>query len=128
MAGEVDMVFINVPAILQHVKSGRLRPLAAAGSKRSEIMPDTPTLKESSINVELALWYGVLAPAGTPKEIVATLSAAIAKAARSPDVRQKLFGQGAEPVGNTPEEFGAMLRAEVVKWRDLVRPAGIKAE
>jgi tripartite-type tricarboxylate transporter receptor subunit TctC len=128
MAGEVDMVFINVPAILQHVKSGRLRPLAAAGAKRSEIMPEVPTLKEAGINVEMALWYGVLAPAGTPKEIVATLSAAVARAARSPDVKQKLLDQGAEPVGNSPEEFGAMLKDEVLKWREVVWAAGIKPE
>ena len=128
IAGEVDMVFINVPAILQHVKSGRLRPLAAAGARRSEIMPEVPTLKEAGINVEMALWYGVLAPAGTPKEIVATLSAAVARAARSPDVKQKLLDQGAEPVGNSSEEFGAMLKDEVVKWREVVRAAGIKPE
>ena len=128
IAGEVDMVFINVPAILQHVKSGRLRPLAAAGARRSEIMPEVPTLKEAGINVEMALWYGVLAPAGTPKEIVATLSAAVARAARSPDVKQKLLDQGAEPVGNSSEEFGAMLKDEVVKWREVVKAAGIKPE
>ncbi len=128
MAGEVDMVFINVPAILQHVKSGRLRPVAAAGAGRSEIMPEVPTLKETGINVEMALWYGVLAPTGTPKEIVATLSAAVARAARSPDVKQKLLEQGAEPVGNTSEEFGAMLKDEVLKWREVVHAAGIKPE
>ena len=128
MSGEVDMVFINVPAILQHVKSGRLRPLAAAGAKRSELMPEVPTLKEAGVKVDVALWYGVLAPAGTPKEIVQLLNAATAKAARSPDIRQKLLDQGAEPVGNTAEEFAAMLREEVPKWTEVIRASGIKPE
>ena len=128
MAGEIDMVFINVPAILPHVKSGRLRPLAAAGAKRSEILPEVPTLKESGINLVMALWYGVLAPAGTPKEIVAKLSSAINKAAYSPDLKQRLLEQGAEPVGNTSEEFGAMIKDEVAKWGEVVRAAGIKPE
>lgn len=129
LAGEVDLVFINVPAILPHVKSGRLRALAAAGAKRTALMPEVPTLKEAGVNgVEVVVWYGVLAPAGTPKEAVAILSAAIGRAARSPDIRQKLLDQGAEPVGNTPEEFGALLKDEVTKWREVVRAAGLKAE
>ena len=128
MSGEIDMVFINVPAILPHVKSGRLRPLAAAGAKRSEIMPDVPTLKESGINVVMALWYGVLAPAGTPKDIIVKLAAAINKAAYAPDIKQRLLDQGAEPVGSTPEEFGAMVKEEVVRWAEVVRAAGIKPE
>ena len=129
LAGEVDLVFINVPAILPHVKSGRLRALAAAGAKRTALMPDVPTLKEAGVNgVEVVVWYGVLAPTGTPKEIVATLANAIGRAARSPDIRQKLLDQGAEPVGNTPEEFGALLKDEVTKWREVVRASGLKAE
>ncbi len=128
MAGEVDMVFINVPAILSHVKSGRLRPLAAAGAKRSEIMPEVPTLRESGVDLVMALWYGVLAPAGTPKDIVAKLAAAINKAAFAPDIKQRLLDQGAEPVGSTPEQFGAMLRDEVPRWAEVVRAAGIKPE
>jgi tripartite-type tricarboxylate transporter receptor subunit TctC len=129
LSGEVDMVFINVPAILQHVKSGRLRALAAAGSKRTALMPEVPTLKEAGVSgVEVVVWYGVLAPAGTPKDVVALLATAIGKAARSPDIRQKLLDQGAEPVGSTPEEFGVLLKDEVAKWREVVRAAGLKAE
>ncbi len=129
LSGEVDLVFINVPAILPHVKSGRLRALAAAGARRTALMPEVPTLKEAGVNgVEVVVWYGVLAPAGTPKDVVGLLAAAIGRAARSPDIRQKLLDQGAEPVGSTPEEFGALLREEVTKWRDVVRAAGLKAE
>ena len=129
MSGEVDLVFINVPAILAHVKSGRLRALAAAGARRSDLMPDVPTLKEAGISgVEVVVWYGVLAPAATPKDIVATLGAAIARAARAPDIRQKLLDQGAEPVGSTPAEFGVLLREEVAKWREVVKAAGLTVE
>ena len=128
MSGEVDMVFINVPAILQHIKSGRLRPIAAAGAKRSELLPGVPTLREGGVAINETVWYGVFAPAGTPSEIIATLASAIARAARSPDVRQRLLDQGAEPVGNTPEEFGAIVREEVAKWGEVIRAAGIQPE
>ncbi len=128
MAGEVDMVFINVPAILPHVKSGRLRPVAAASAKRTELMPEVPTLREGGVEVNETVWYGVFAPAGTPRDIVATLAAAIARAARMPDIKQKLLDQGAEPVGNSPEEFSVVVRDEVAKWAEVLRAAGIKPE
>ena len=129
ISGEIDLVFINVPAILAQVKAGRLRALAAAGARRSDLMPEVPTLKEAGISgVEVVVWYGVLAPAGTPKDVVATLARAIGQAARSPDIRQKLKEQGAEPVGNTPEEFSGLLRDEVAKWRTVIQAAGLKAE
>jgi tripartite-type tricarboxylate transporter receptor subunit TctC len=129
IAGEVDLTFINIPAVLQHVRSGRLRALAATGTKRTELLPEVPTLKEAGVEgAEGTVWYGVLAPAATPREIVATLSSAIAKAAHSPDVRQRLLDQGAEPVGSSAAEFTALLREEVAKWRDVVRAAGLKAE
>src|ERR1700687_5301163 len=97
IAGDVDLTFANVPAILQHVKSGRLRPLASTGTRRSELMPDVPTMQEAGLKgVEVTVWYGVLAPAATPRGIVNTLSEAIIKATRSPDIRQRLLDQGAE--------------------------------
>ena len=128
VAGEVDMSFANIPAILQHVKAGRLRPLASTGTKRAELMPDVPTMKEAGVDVEVTVWYAVLAPAATPREIVGTLAGAIMKAARSPDIRQRLLDQGAEPVGSTPEEFDRVLRAEVAKWQEVIGAAGIRAD
>jgi tripartite-type tricarboxylate transporter receptor subunit TctC len=128
VAGEVDMSFANIPAILQHVKAGRLRPLASTGTKRAELMPDVPTMRESGIDVEVTVWYAVLAPAATPREIIGTLAGAIIKAARSPDVRQRLLDQGAEPVGSTTEEFDRVLRAEVAKWQEVIGAAGIRAD
>jgi tripartite-type tricarboxylate transporter receptor subunit TctC len=128
VAGEVDMSFANIPAIFQHIKAGRLRPLASTGAKRAELMPDVPTMKEAGIDVEVTVWYAVLAPAATPKEIVGTLANAIAKAARSPDIRQRLLDQGAEPVGSTSQEFDRVLRAEVAKWQEVIGAAGIRAD
>lgn len=129
IAGDVDLSFANVPAILQHVKSGRLRPLASTGTRRSELMPDVPTMREAGLTgVEMTVWYGVLAPAATPRDIVNTLSEAIAKAARSPDIKQRLLDQGAEPVGSTSAEFDKILREEVAKWTEVIRASGIRAE
>jgi tripartite-type tricarboxylate transporter receptor subunit TctC len=128
LGGEVEMTFANIPAISSHVKSKRLRALANAGSKRANQMPDLPTLKESGINgVEVVVWYGIFAPAATPRETVSALSGAIAKAARSPDVRERLLGQGAEPVGNTPEEFAKLYREELARWAEVVKVSGAVA-
>ncbi|TMG89470.1 MAG: tripartite tricarboxylate transporter substrate binding protein, partial [Betaproteobacteria bacterium] len=129
IAGDVDLTFANVPAILQHVKSGRLRPLASTGARRSELMPDVPTMQETGLKgVEVTVWYGVLAPAATSRDIVNTLSEAIVKATRSPDIRQRLLDQGAEPVGSTPAEFDKILREEVAKWVDVIRASGIRPD
>jgi tripartite-type tricarboxylate transporter receptor subunit TctC len=129
IAGEVDMTFANVPAILSHVKSGRLRPLASTGAKRSALMSDVPTMKEAGVEgVEVPVWYGVFAPAGTPREIVRTLADSIVKATHSADVKQRLAEQGAEPVGSTPEEFAQLVREEVVKWAEVVRVSGARVE
>jgi tripartite-type tricarboxylate transporter receptor subunit TctC len=129
LGGEVEMTFANIPAISSHVKSKRLRALANAGTKRSDQLPEVPTMAESGIKgVEVVVWYGVLAPAGTPREIVTTLSGAIAKAARAPDTRQRLIDQGAEPVGNSPEEFAKLLKEELARWAEVVKVSGARAD
>jgi len=129
MGGDVEMSFANIPAILQHVKAGRLRPLALSGDRRSELMPDVPTMTEAGVpDGAVGVWYGVLAPAATPRPIVDTLSAAIVKIAHSPEMRQRLAEQGAEAVGSTPEEFGKLLREEVARWTEVVNAAGLRVE
>jgi tripartite-type tricarboxylate transporter receptor subunit TctC len=129
IAGEVQFSFANVPAILGHVKNGRLRALAVAGPRRSDLMPDVPTLKEAGVDgVEVPVWYALLGPAAMPREVVSALASATARAARSPDTRQRLVEQGADPVGNTPEEFAKMLREEVTKYAEVVRISGAKPE
>ena len=128
LTAEVQLTFVNPLAIGQHVKSGRLRALAVAGPKRSALMPEVPTLKEAGIvGVEVPLWFGMLAPAATPREVVALLAAGVVRAARDPDMRRRLEEQGAEPVGNSPEEFAALLREEVAKWAEVVKVSGATA-
>jgi tripartite-type tricarboxylate transporter receptor subunit TctC len=128
IAANVDLSFANIPAIHPHVKSGRLRPLASTGPKRSVLMPEVPTMKEAGVDMDVVVWYGVLAPAATPPEIVNKLAQLIARAAHAPDVRQRLLDQGAEPVGNTSEEFSRLLRAEIGTWAEVVKLSGAKAE
>ena len=129
ISGEVQFSFANVPAILGHVRSGRIHALAVLADKRSGLMPDVPTMKEAGVDgVVVPVWYALLAPAATPREIVRALGDATARAARAPDLNQKLIEQGAEPVGNTPEEFSKLLREEVTRWAEVVRVSGAKAE
>jgi tripartite-type tricarboxylate transporter receptor subunit TctC len=129
ISGEVDLTYANIPAISAHVKAGRLRPLANLGPKRSDQLPEVPTMREAGIKgVEVVVWYGLLAPAATPRDIVAKLAEAIARAARAPDTRQRLLDLGAEPVGNTPEEFGKLLREEVARWAEVVKVSGARAD
>jgi tripartite-type tricarboxylate transporter receptor subunit TctC len=129
IAGEVHFSFANVPAILGHVRSGRLKALAVLAPRRSDLMPDVPTMEEAGVaGVEVPVWYALLGPAALPRDIVKTLNDATVRAARSPDLRQKLVEQGADPVGNTPEEFSKLLREEVAKWAEIVRVSGAKAE
>jgi tripartite-type tricarboxylate transporter receptor subunit TctC len=128
VGGEVEMTFANIPAISSFVKAGRLRPLGTTGLKRAAQMPDVPTLKEVGIDVEVTVRYGIFAPAATPRDVVNTLATAIAKAARSPEMRQRLLDQGAEPVGNSPEAFAKIMQEEVVRWSEVVRVSGAKAD
>ena len=129
IAGEVQLSFSNTVAVNQHVKSGRLRALAVAGPKRTDVLPDVPTMKEAGVEgVEVPLWFGLLAPAGTPREIVQLLAANVTKAGHAPDLRQKMIDQGADPVGNTPEEFQRQLDREVASWMEVVKVSGAKAD
>ena len=129
IAGEVQLSFSNTIAIHKHVKSGRLRALTVAGPKRTDVLPDVPTMKEAGVEgVEVPLWFGLLAPAGTPREIVQLLATNVAKAARSKDLHQKMVEQGADPVGNTPEEFQRQLEKEVASWTEVVKVSGARAD
>jgi len=129
ISGEIEISFANVPAILAHVKSGRLRPLAVAGARRSAQMPDVPTLKEAGVEgVEVPVWYALLAPAGTPPEIIKALAEGTARAAHSPELGPRLVAEGAEPIGNTPEEFARFLRSEITKYAEVIHISGASVE
>jgi tripartite-type tricarboxylate transporter receptor subunit TctC len=128
IGGEVELTFANIPSISAFLKAGRLRPIATTGLKRAAQMPEVPTLKEGGIDVEVTVRYGIFAPAATPREVVNTLANAIAKAARSPDTRQRLLDQGAEPVGNSPDEFAKIMQDDVARWAQVVRVSGAKVD
>ena len=129
IAGEVQLSFINPVAVGGHVKSGRLRALAVTDSRRTELLPDVPTMKEAGIEgVEVSLWYGLLAPAATPSEIVDKLAAAVARATADAAVRESLRKQGADPVGNTPAQFNAYLRDELTRWSEVVKVSGARVD
>jgi tripartite-type tricarboxylate transporter receptor subunit TctC len=129
LGGEVQMSFTTIQAASPHIKGGRLRALATAGTKRSDLMPDVPTMTEAGVRGVVAeIWYGVLAPSATPREIVNLLSQSIIKVANLPDIRQRILEQGAEPVGNTADAFGKIIRDEVAQWTEVVRASGIQLE
>jgi tripartite-type tricarboxylate transporter receptor subunit TctC len=129
VGGQVTMTFDNITTAWPLAKGGKLRALAVTTAKRSSVAPEVPTLAESGLaGYEVGSWQGVFAPAGTPPEIVKRLNAEIVKIIRMPDVNEKLTALGAEPVGNTPEEFGALVRAEVGKWADVVKKSGAKVD
>ncbi len=129
MGGQVTMTFDNITTAWPLAKDGRLRALAVTTAKRSAVAPDVPTLAEAGVpGFEVGSWQGVFAPAGTPPEIVKRLNTEIVKILNMPDVREKLIGLGAEPVGNTSDEFSTMVKAEVVKWADVVKNSGAKVD
>jgi tripartite-type tricarboxylate transporter receptor subunit TctC len=129
VGGQVTMTFDNITTAWPLAKAGKLRALAVTTAKRSAIAPDVPTLAESGLaGYEVGSWQGAFAPAGTPPEIVKRLNAEMVRIINLPDVREKLVGLGAEPVANTPEEFGALVKTEVAKWADVVKKSGAKVD
>jgi len=129
LSGQVQLMFSSVVAILPHIKAGKLRALAVTGAWRLPSLPDVPTVAESGFpGYEASSWYGILAPAGTPREIVAKLNAELSKALAQPEVRNTLLADGAEPVGGTPESFAAYIRSEKERMGKLIRDAKIRLE
>jgi tripartite-type tricarboxylate transporter receptor subunit TctC len=129
VSGEVDVLFDSMPTTLPHARSGRLRPLAVTTAQRSAQMPQVPTLDEAGVKgYELASWFGIFAPAGTPRAIVERLNAAINTATGRAELKQRLSSQGAEPLSGTPEELAAYLKRELEKYGKIVRESGVKVE
>lgn len=129
VAGHIFITMNNIPSVLPHVQSGRLRPLAVSGKKRSPALPQLPTIDEAALpGYENSVWYGLLAPAGTPAEIVNRLNGIVAKALKTPELHERLLKQGAEPVGDTPEECREQLRRDLVKWAKVIKDTGIKLD
>lgn len=129
IGGQVQLMFSNLTAALPYVKSGRLRALAVTGEKRSPAAPELPTVMEAGVpGYAVISWFGIMTPAGTPREIVMRLNSEIGQVMRSPDIRKRLATDGAEPTFTTPEKFGDFIKAEIAKWTKVIRDAKINPE
>jgi len=121
ISGQVNMVFALVPVLQSHIRAGKLRPLAVTVGKRLDSMPDVPTLKELGVQYDIAAWYGLMAPAGTPKPVIDRLGAATHKVMGTPDMIEKIKAAGAEPSTSTPAQFQAELRRETAFWQKVAQ-------
>jgi tripartite-type tricarboxylate transporter receptor subunit TctC len=128
LSGKIQMLASPLVEVVAHVQAGRLRPLAVTTARRSPLLPDVPTVAETIPGFEVALWNGLLAPAGTPPPAIARLAAEAAAALRGAELRNKLAEQGSEPAPSTPEEFARFIRAEIPRWTEIVRLSGATAD
>jgi tripartite-type tricarboxylate transporter receptor subunit TctC len=130
VGGNVDLMFDNLPSSIAFIKTGKLKALAVTSAKRSPAVPELPTIAEAANlpSYEASSWFGLLAPAKTPKPIVNQIRDAVAKSISSPAVKEKLLALGAEPSGNTPEQFAAMIASEHIKWAKVVQASGAKVD
>ena len=121
LGGQIDILIHNTPVLLPHLKAGKLKALAITSDVRSPSMPDVPTMIESGVkNFEITAWFGFMAPAGTPKAIVNQVSRDVAKVLAMPDVNKRIVDEATIVVGSTPEEYGAFIKAETAKWKDVI--------
>ena len=129
IGGRIPMMFGNAAAAIPHVKAGRLRGLAVTSSKRTSFAPDLPTMSEAGVTgFEIETWLGIVVPAVTPKDVVAKLNAEVLRSLDTPDVKEKLLGQGFAPAALTPEQFGKFIASEHAKWSRVIKDANIKGE
>jgi tripartite-type tricarboxylate transporter receptor subunit TctC len=128
LAGQVTFMFANVLSAQPHVQGGKLRALAITTAKRSAITPNIPTVAETYPGYESGSWYGLMVPAGTPKEAVARLHDAVTRAMQLPEIREKFIAQGAEPLGGSPADAAAYMRSEVAKWGKVVKASGARVD
>jgi tripartite-type tricarboxylate transporter receptor subunit TctC len=129
MAGHISMMIDNMPALLPHIQSGKIRALAVPSERRAAAMPDVPTFKEAGMSdFVVTAWKGVMVPAGTPPDVVAKLQTSIAKIMNKADMKKRMIEMGAEPAVNTPEQFGTIIKNETAWWAALVKSTGTKVE
>ena len=129
MGNEIDMVVIGIPSSLPHIQAGKVRALAVLSEERLPSLPGVPTAKEAGIdNFEVTTWYGILAPAGTPRDIIARLNAEWVKIAAMPDVQEKMQSTGFQPMSGTPEQFAEFIKTEIVRWGKVIKEANISVE
>jgi tripartite-type tricarboxylate transporter receptor subunit TctC len=129
VAGQVQVMFDNLPSSMQMIRAGKLRALGITSARRSPALPDVPTVAEAGVpGFEATSWFGMHAPAKTPRDIVTKLYSTVSASLKTPEMIERMASQGAEPVGNTPEQFSAFIREEIVKWAKVVKASGAKVE
>ena len=129
IGGQIQFTYGTILAVAPHVRSGKLRALAVSSAKRSAGLPEVPTIAEAGIpRFDATSWNGVFVPAGTPRPIIDKIHDGVVRALQSPEARERLTNDGAEPVGSTPEQFAAFVRAEMAKWGKVIKAAGLKVE
>ena len=130
VSGQVDVMFDNLPSAMALIKAGKLKAFAVTSNQRSAAMPELPTLEDAGQlkGFEASSWFGLLAPAGTPPEVLSRIQQETAKALNSPEIKEKLLAQGAIPSGNTPQQFAALIDAEIKKWAAVVKASGAKGD
>jgi tripartite-type tricarboxylate transporter receptor subunit TctC len=130
LAGNTDVMFDNLPSSMPHIKSGKLKALAVTSAQRSAVLPELPTIEEAAglKGFEASSWFGLLAPAGTPADVVSRIQQETAKALNVPAIKEKLLAQGAIPSGNTPQEFAKFIDSEIKKWAQVVKVSGAKVD
>jgi tripartite-type tricarboxylate transporter receptor subunit TctC len=129
ISGTVDLYMSSVPTLLGQIKQGKLRALAVTSAKRVDDLPNVPTINESGYKgFDAVTWFGLLAPAGTPKDVVARLNAEFNKALQQPELRKKLGDEGADAAGGTPEQFAALIKDEATRWGKVVKESGARID
>ena len=130
LGGNVDVMFDNLPSAMPQIKAGKLKAFAVTSAQRSAAMPELPTVEEAGKlkGFEASSWFGLLAPAGTPPDVVNRIQQEVAKALSTPAIKEKMLAQGALPSGNTPQEFAKLIDAEIIKWAQVVKLSGAKAD
>ena len=129
ISGQLQLMFATTSTSVQHIRAGKLRALAVTTAKRAALVPELPTMIESGLpGFEVNNWYGLVAPAKTPAEVIAVLNRQVRTALEAPDVKEAMLKQGLDPAGGTPEEFGAYIRSELAKWSKVIRASGASAQ
>lgn len=130
IAGNTQVMFDNLPSALPHIRSGRLKALAVTSKERSAALPNVPTIEEAAglKGFDAAAWFGLLAPAGTPREVVSKVQQDVAKVLAMPEMRERFAAQGAQPIGDTPEQFTAFIKSEIDKWARVVKFSGARVD
>lgn len=129
IGGHLDILVIGVPPVLPQIRSGKVRALAVLSAERVAVLPNVPTTKEAGFpGYEVANWHGILAPAGTPRDIVMRLNAEIGKAIKAPDTRERMAGMGLDPLTSTPEQFADFIKSEIARWTKVIKAADIRVD